>query len=161
MSITSTDHHASLRHEERDALGTALQSVLVDLTDLALAAKQLHWNVVGAGFRALHLQLDELVESARDLADQVAERARALAWAPDGRSSAVASASSLPAVPEGELPAHEVINLIAALLVQAGATTRRAAEHAAEYDPVTQDLLNAVIGVLEQHAWMFAAQGRA
>lgn len=160
MSITSTDHHASLRHEERDALGTALQSVLVDLVDLTLAGKQLHWNVVGAGFRALHLQLDELVESARDLTDQVAERARALGWAPDGRSAAVASASSLPALPEGELPAHEVIKLIAALLVQASATTRRAAEHAAEYDPVTQDLLNAVIGVLEQHAWMFSAQGR-
>jgi hypothetical protein len=50
---TTYDHHATLRHEERDALGTSLQDVLVDLTDLALAGQQL---------------LDELVESARDLA---------------------------------------------------------------------------------------------
>ena len=161
MSITATDHHATLRHEERDALGTALQSVLVDLVDLSLAGKQLHWNVVGAGFRALHLQLDELVESVRDLGDEVAERARALAWAPDGRTASVAAGSSLPAVPEGELPAHEVIELVTALLVQAVSTTRRAAEQAAEYDAVTQDLLNQVIHTLEKHAWMFSAQGRA
>lgn len=160
MSITSIDHHASLRHEERDALGTGLQSVLVDLTDLALAAKQMHWNVVGPGFRALHLQLDELVESTRDLTDQVAERARALAWAPDGRTASVAAGSSLPAVPDGELPANEVIQLVTALLVQAGSTSRRAADHAGEYDPVTQDLLNQVIQTLEHHAWMFSAQGR-
>src|SRR3954451_530502 len=119
MSITSIDHHATLRHEERDALGTALQSVLVDLLDLGASAKQLHWNVVGPGFRALHLQLDELVESVRELSDETAERARALAWAPDGRSASVASRTSLPTVPEGELPAHEVINLVTALLVEA------------------------------------------
>jgi DNA-binding ferritin-like protein len=75
MSITACDHPATLRHEERDALGIVLCWVLVDLTDLALAAEQLHWNVVGPGLRPLHLQLDELVESVRDLADQVAERA--------------------------------------------------------------------------------------
>ena len=161
MSITTTDHHATLRHEERDALGTALQSVLVDLTDLALAGKQLHWNVVGPGFRALHLQLDELVDSLRDLTDQVAERARALAWAPDGRCASVAATSSLPSLPDGELQASEVVKLATALLVQAGSTTREAARHAAEYDAVTEDLLNQVIQVLEQHAWMFSAQGRA
>ena len=36
MSITTIDHHPTLRHEERDALGTAL----LDLSDLALAGKQ-------------------------------------------------------------------------------------------------------------------------
>src|SRR4051794_36514292 len=123
MSITTADHHATLRHEERDAVGTTLQSVLVDLTDLAAAGKQLHWNVVGAGFRALHLQLDELVDAVRVLSDRVAERARALGWAPDGRTATVAAASSLPGVPDGELPAHEVVKLITALLVAAIATT--------------------------------------
>ena len=42
MAITAYDHHATLRHEERDALGATLQAVLVDLTDLALAGNQLH-----------------------------------------------------------------------------------------------------------------------
>jgi DNA-binding ferritin-like protein len=72
----------------------------------------------------------------------------------------VAAGSSLPGVPDGELPAGEVIRLVTALLVAAGGTSRRASERAAEYDAVTQDVLNEVIGELEQHAWMFAAQGR-
>jgi DNA-binding ferritin-like protein len=58
------------------------------------------------------------------------------------------------------VPVGEVVKLVTALLVQAGSTTRAAADHAAEYDAVTQDLLNQVIGALEQHAWMFSAQGR-
>jgi starvation-inducible DNA-binding protein len=42
MSITSYDHHPTLRHEERQGIGAALQDVLVALVDLALVAKQLH-----------------------------------------------------------------------------------------------------------------------
>lgn len=160
MSITSYDHHVTLRHEERDALGTSLQAVLVDLTDLALAGKQLHWNVVGPYFRPLHLQLDDLVDSARTLGDQVAERARALAWAPDGRRDTVASGSSLPPVPEGEIMDHEVVEHVVALLVAAVNTTRGAMEQAGEYDAVTEDLLHQVTETLEEHAWMFSAQAR-
>ena len=145
---------------QRARVGHVLQQSLVDLVDVSLLAKQVHWNVTGPRFRALHLQLDELVESTRNLTDQVAERARALGWAPDGRTASVAAGSSLPPLPDGELPANHVIQLVTALLVQAGSTSRRAAEHAGEYDPVTQDLLNEVIRTLEQHAWMFSAQGR-
>jgi starvation-inducible DNA-binding protein len=160
MAITSYDHHATLRHEERDALGTALQSVLVDLTDLGLAGKQLHWNVVGPDFRSLHLQLDGLVDSARELGDQVAERARALAWAPDGRRDTVAGHSQLPQVPEGEIADTDVIEHVTALLVQAVSTTRTAMAQAGEYDAVTEDLLHQVAQSLEEHAWMFSAQRR-
>jgi starvation-inducible DNA-binding protein len=92
MTITSYDHHPTLRHEERDALGTELQATLVDLIDLSLVAKQLHWNVTGPSFRPLHLQLDELAETARGLSDDAAERARALGWSPDGRRQVVAPA---------------------------------------------------------------------
>jgi starvation-inducible DNA-binding protein len=158
MTITAHDHHATLRHEERDALGTALQSVLVDLTDLALAGKQLHWNIVGPRFRSLHLQLDDLVDSGRNLGDQVAERARALGWAPDGRRETIAADSTLPGVPEGELPDHDVVDHATALLVQAISSARAAMERAAEYDPVTEDLLHQVVHALEEHAWMFSAQ---
>ncbi len=57
----------------------ALQGALVDLVDLALVAKQIHWNVVGPRFRSVHLQLDEVVTTARAHSDTVAERAAALA----------------------------------------------------------------------------------
>jgi starvation-inducible DNA-binding protein len=158
MSITTYDHHATLRHEERDALGTSLQALLVDLIDLALAGKQLHWNVVGPAFRPLHLQLDDLVDSARELGDQVAERARALSWAPDGRRGTIASRSSLPEMPDGEIPDSDVVRHVVALLLQAITTARAAMEEVAEYDAVTEDLVHQVVLSLEQHAWMFSAQ---
>ena len=86
MSTLSTDHHPTLRHADREAIGIELQAVLAVLTDLALTGKHAHWNVQGPNFRALHLHLDELVEQWRDEADAVAERAVALGHAPDGRA---------------------------------------------------------------------------
>ncbi|WP_276206892.1 Dps family protein, partial [Streptomyces niveiscabiei] len=59
-------------------VGSALQGALVDLIDLSLVAKQVHWNVVGPRFRSVHLQLDEVVDVARLHSDTVAERASAL-----------------------------------------------------------------------------------
>ena len=47
-----------------------------------------------------------------------------------------------------------------ALLVAAIGTTRTAMEQASEYDAVTEDLLHQVAQTLEEHAWMFSAQGR-
>ena len=55
-----------------------LQAVLTDLIELHLQGKQAHWNIVGTNFRDLHLQLDEIVDAARQFADDTAERMRAL-----------------------------------------------------------------------------------
>ncbi|MGY4275649.1 DNA-binding ferritin-like protein [Streptomyces sp. M18.1] len=79
----------------------ALQGGLVDLVDLALVAKQIHWNVVGPRFRSVHLQLDELVDTARAHSDTVAERASALGVSPDGRAATVAVGSGIDVTPEG------------------------------------------------------------
>lgn len=64
--------------------------------ELQLQGKQAHWNVVGHNFRDLHLQLDEIVDDAREAADTIAERMRALATFPDGRSDSVAATTTLP-----------------------------------------------------------------
>src|SRR5438105_13213207 len=70
----------------------ALQGALVDLVDLSLVAKQIHWNIVGPRFRSVHLQLDEVVASARTHSDTVAERGSALGVPPDGRAARARSA---------------------------------------------------------------------
>ena len=64
-------------------------------------AKQVHWNVVGPRFRSVHLQLDEVVATARKHSDTVAERASAIGVTPDGRAATVAAQSAIGAVPEG------------------------------------------------------------
>ena len=157
MSITAYDHHPTLRHQERDALGTALQAVLIDMIDLSLAAKQLHWNVTGPMFRALHLHLDELDQTGRKLSDSVAERARALGWAPDGRRQVVAPYSTLPTLPDGLLDGTETARCAVDALTAAIASVRHAMTVTSEYDPVTEDLLHQAALELEQHAWMFSA----
>jgi len=51
MSITSYGPPPTLRHEERDALGTALQTVLIDLIDLSLVAIALVLYAAAGGVR--------------------------------------------------------------------------------------------------------------
>ena len=70
---------------EHEAVGHELEATLHELVDLSLLGKQLHWAVVGPLFRHLHLHLDELVDSWRELADTVAERAVS-SWLRSGRT---------------------------------------------------------------------------
>ncbi len=63
MATTSTPSHLpTIDPHLRGEAGRELQATLLDLVDLALTGKQLHWSVVGTNFRALHVYLDELVE---------------------------------------------------------------------------------------------------
>src|SRR6201997_4062689 len=91
------------------ALADNLERVLVDLIELHLQGKQAHWNVVGTNFRDLHLQLDELVDLAREASDTIAERMRALDAVPDGRSDTVAATTSLPQFPANEVKTGDVV----------------------------------------------------
>src|SRR2546423_14211251 len=98
---------------EREGVGQELQATLHELIDLSLTGKQLHWAVVGPLFRPLHLQLDELVDSWRELADVVAERAVALGFIPDGQASAVAAASLVPPLAREPRGAHRGVGEVA------------------------------------------------
>jgi starvation-inducible DNA-binding protein len=158
MSITSYDHHSTLRHEERQGIGAALQDVLVALVDLSLIAKQLHWNVSGPLFRPLHLQLDELTDIARAFSDDVAERARAVGWSPDGRRETIAGDSPLPALPTGLIADGDTIRLAVEALTGAVSVVRHAMTQAGQYDAVSEDLLHQAALELEKQAWMFSAQ---
>ena len=88
-------------------LGDNLQKVLVDLIELASQGKQAHWNVIGTNFRDTHLQLDEIIDAAREFSDTIAERMRALHALPDGRSDTVAESTTLPEFPQGEIATTE------------------------------------------------------
>src|SRR5262245_39282905 len=58
----------------RDAV-TLLGQQLADALDLALQAKQAHWNVKGPTFIALHELFDTVVDEVFEYADDLAERA--------------------------------------------------------------------------------------
>jgi starvation-inducible DNA-binding protein len=137
-----------------------LQRVLVDLIELHLQGKQAHWNVVGTNFRDLHLQLDELVDFAREASDTIAERMRALDAVPDGRSDTVASQTSLPQFPAYEHSTGEVVELIAARAYAAVDTIRTVHDAVDAEDPSTADILHQLIDGLEKLAWLIKSENR-
>ncbi|MDJ0319354.1 DNA starvation/stationary phase protection protein [Pseudarthrobacter sp. PS3-L1] len=134
------------------------QAVLVDLIELHIQGKQAHWNIVGTNFRDLHLQLDEIVDAARQFADDMAERMRALHALPDGRSSTVSATTALPAFPDGLIDTKDAIERIVAAMEATVGTMRKVHDEVDEEDPTTADLLHEFIAKLEQFAWMVQAE---
>ena len=117
--------------------------------DLSLLGKQLHWNVVGPLFRPLHLQLDELIDSWRELADTVAERPVAIGFAPDAQSATVASDSSLKGVERGELEDHVVVRELTGRFAEVAERVRERMDCLSELDTASQDVVTEVVRALE------------
>lgn len=157
--LTQTEN-AETGFTASDELSEHLQRVLVDLIELSLQGKQAHWNVVGTNFRDTHLQLDEIIEAAREFADTVAERMRALHALPDGRSDLVAATTSLPEFPQGEVATTEVIDLMTERLDAVADTCREVHDDVDDEDPTSADILHAVLERVEQLSWMVSAENR-
>jgi starvation-inducible DNA-binding protein len=157
MSTSHATHLPALGAHERTEVGNELQATLVELIDLALIGKQLHWNVVGPMFRPLHLHLDELVASWRELADTVAERAVALGYTPDGQAGAL-SASKLSPIERSELDGQTVVHELASRLADVAERVRERMNRLDEFDLASQDVLIEVLRALEEQLWMIRAQ---
>jgi starvation-inducible DNA-binding protein len=151
---------STLPDADLKVVGEALQGALTDLVDLALVAKQIHWNVVGPRFRSVHLQLDEVVTDAREYSDAVAERASALGIAPDGRSSTVASTSAIGTVKEGWQQDGDAVRTMADALYAVITKARERMATVGKIDPVTEDVFIQLTGDLEKHRWMFEAENQ-
>ncbi|MCK9898559.1 MULTISPECIES: Dps family protein [Parafrankia] len=146
-----------LSDEARAVAGEALQGAVVDLIDLSLLSKQLHWNVIGRNFRNVHRQLDDVVTLARRYTDMAAERAVAIGVNPDGQTTTVARGSHLHGVEAGYIGDEKAIRLITDVLASLITRMRTRMDLTAEPDPVTQDLFIDAIRDLEEQHWMFQA----
>ena len=147
-----------LPDDARKATGTALQESLVDLIDLHLLAKQAHWNLKGRNFRSIHLQLDEVVDLAREHADTLAERAAAIGVNPDGRARTVADSTKVRQLDAGDLQDDKAVAATTDILAEMSKRFRERIKTTDETDRVTQDLLISVAQDLEKQHWMFEAQ---
>ncbi|MFF8845033.1 Dps family protein [Streptomyces sp. NPDC015127] len=139
-------------------VGDALKGALVDLVDLGLVAKQVHWNVIGPRFRSVHLQLDEVVATARQHSDTVAERSSAIGVTPDGRAATVAKQSAIGSVPDGWVKDGDAVQILVDALGAVIVRMRERIDATEKPDPVTQDILIQLTADLEKHAWMFQAE---
>ena len=149
-----------LKDNARKTAITELQSCMNDAASLSMALKQAHWNVVGTNFRDLHLQLDEVVDFAREASDTVAERMRALDAVPDGRSDTVASTTSLPQFPAYEHSTSDVVDLITVRIYATVDTLRTVHDSVDAEDPSTADILHQLIDGLEKLAWLLKSENR-
>ncbi|MCI1676358.1 MAG: DNA starvation/stationary phase protection protein [Ancrocorticia sp.] len=159
-TLPADTHVANPPFTASPKLARALQQLHVDLIDLHIVGKQVHWNVVGSNFRDLHRQLDEVVDAAREFSDTVAERMRAIYITPDGRAKTVAAQSSLPALDAEEISTHDAVDYIVSALYAVSKTARSIHDTVDEEDPTTTDILHAIIERLEQLAWMVDAENR-
>jgi len=157
-SVATSTHLPPLGAHVRDEVGRELEAALIELVDLSLIGKQLHWTVVGPLFRPLHLHLDELVDSWRELGDTVAERAVAIGFIPDGQSAAVAAASGLAPVERSALEDHVVVRELTHRIADISERMRGRMDRLGELDTASQDVLIEVVRALEEQQWMLRAQ---
>ena len=165
MTATGTTAVTNLRtidgvhvFQAPDTLVQNLQKVLVDLVELHLQGKQAHWNLVGTNFRDLHLHLDDIVDIAREAADTIAERMRALDAVPDGRTDTVAATTSVPAMPAGLMGTADTVDIITERIYATVDTVRTVHDEVDAADPSSADLLHGIITDLEKQAWMLKSE---
>jgi starvation-inducible DNA-binding protein len=149
--LPTVDEHR--RHD----VGRELQATLVELVDLSLLGKQLHWNIFGQPFKPLHEQLDELVDSWRELSDIVAERAVALGVQPDGQSATVSATSGILPVAGSALDTNEALRELCPRLADVTERVRARMDRLGELDFASQDVLIEVVRGLEKQLWMLRA----
>ncbi|MCZ4095487.1 DNA starvation/stationary phase protection protein [Streptomyces sp. So13.3] len=147
-----------LSEKHRKIVSEALQGALVDLVDLALVSKQVHWTVVGPRFRSVHLQLDEVVDTARLHADTVAERASAIGVTADGRADTVSKTSGIDTVTDGWIKDTQAVGILIAALDSVIERMRERIGTTGDADPVTQDIIIGLTADLEKFHWMFQAE---
>ncbi|HET6499358.1 MAG TPA: DNA starvation/stationary phase protection protein [Amycolatopsis sp.] len=156
--MTNSPISSPLTESDKEVTGNVLQATLVDLIDLALVAKQAHWNVVGPNFRSAHLQLDELVDTARTYVDEVAERADAIGVSPNGKAKTVTRSSGLPEYPDDWQSVEATINAVVGILAALIQRLRKRIDETDKSDLATQDLLIEITREIEKAHWMWQAQ---
>jgi starvation-inducible DNA-binding protein len=145
--------------DEKDALQVVelLQLRLHALNDLALTLKHVHWNVVGPNFIAVHTMLDPQVDGVRAMVDDVAERIATLGGSPSGTPGVLVAERSWDDYSIGRADAMAHLGALDLVYVGVVGDHRAAIETTESLDPVTQDMLIAQSGELEQYQWFVRA----
>ena len=147
----------SMTVEQGAEVAAVLQERLNALNDLALTLKHIHWNVVGPHFIAVHEMLDPQVDTAREYADELAERIATLGSSAVGTPGALVKARTWDDYSIGRDDA--IAHLGALDVVYQGVISdyRAAAEAVEDADPVSNDLLIGQLRKLELYHWFVRA----
>ena len=158
MSTQPDGPNSPLADELCEEIGKHLQLTLVELIALSLTGKQLHWNIYGREFLALHRHLDNVVDEWHELADAVAERAVALGIPADGSAAAVLELGNLRPLDPGFIETGCAVERLCAQLWEVALRVRQRSELLSDLDGVSQHVLVDVCRKLEEQLWTMRAQ---
>jgi len=151
QSPTST--HLPVQLDVRTALAKTMQRVLAATLDLYMRTKQAHWNVRGPFFFARHELFDKIADTRLTHADLIAERIGTVGAAAAGSVESVHEASPLPTNRHEHLDGSRHLQDLIACYGAYVADVRKALAHAADLDPITEDLLIEVSRKTELDLW--------
>jgi starvation-inducible DNA-binding protein len=139
--------------ELRGHLVVHLNQGLANLTDLASAYDQAHWNVAGPHFAQLHELFDRFADQTREYMDMLAERAVTLGGTARGTIQAAAEASTLPAFPLTERSQWRLVEELIQRLEHVAADLRQAMDASAD-EAATEDVFIDVLRGIEKQHWV-------
>ena len=150
-----------LAEKVRGGVVELLNQQLADALDLALQAKQAHWNVKGPSFIALHELFDSVVEEIVEHADNLAERAVELGGTAFGTVRTAARTSRLPEYPLDISSGREHVTALSAALARFGASARAGIDAATALgDADTVDLFTEISRGVDKLLWKVEAHGQ-
>jgi len=137
----------------QERLVRGLNLNLANMTSLAAAYKQAHWNLRGPGFAQLHELFDRFADQTREYADLVAERAVTLRGTAYGTIEGATKGTSLSPFPLEEIREEFLLKALVERAVAAIAEIRKGID-GSEEDLPTQDIYIEIARGLEKQEWM-------
>ena len=146
--------HNDLKSNTKSAMIAQLNAHLASGIDLALLAKQAHWNVKGPQFIAVHEMLDGFRTELDQHVDTVAERVVQLGGIALGTTQAVANATPLAPYPTQILRIDDHLKALIGHYSAVAKSTREGIDSASEAgDADTADILTAYSRALDKALW--------
>ncbi|MDF1563039.1 MAG: DNA starvation/stationary phase protection protein Dps [Deltaproteobacteria bacterium] len=166
LGADEPETHSGSREEELEHIKLEiirlLNRNLATGLDLALQAKQAHWNVKGPAFLQLHELFDRLHAEVSAWNDQLAERAVQLGGVAAGTLQAIVPSTPLSPYPGDAVAGTEHLRALVDA-VRTYTRSLRASIDAAERlkDPATADLFTELVRGADEKLWMLEAHLQA
>jgi starvation-inducible DNA-binding protein len=142
----------------RSMLVELLNARLADSVDLMHQAKEAHWNVKGPSFIALHKLFDEIVDSAEEYMDLIAERVVQLGGAAEGTVQVAAQRTTLTPYPVAVSAQRDHVEALSSALAAYGKSARRAIDESGELgDKDTADIFTEISRGVDKYLWFVEA----
>jgi len=147
-----------MSQKTRAILIELLNARLADSVDLMHQAKEAHWNVKGPSFIALHKLFDEIVDSAEEYMDLIAERVVQLGGTAEGTIQVAVQRSTLSPYPVALSAQRDHLEALSSALVAYGRSARRAIDESDELgDKDTADIFTEISRGIDKHLWFVEA----